>query len=49
MREYVTLECETCKMRNYRTQKQTRGAVKLNIKKFCPRCRSHQLHKERKK
>ena len=26
MREYVWLECTTCGDRNYRTQKETRGA-----------------------
>ncbi len=49
MREYVTLECTGCKSRNYRTNKQTRGTEKLNLKKFCRRCRSHTVHKERKK
>ena len=49
MRDNVTLQCSECKERNYRTQKQMRGAEKLNIKKFCKRCRKHTPHKERKK
>lgn len=49
MREYVTLECTECKERNYRTQKQMRDTDKLNLKKFCSRCRKHTEHKERKK
>jgi len=54
-REYITLECDTCKNRNYRTQKQTRAkgsknqAEKLILKKFCSTCRKHTEHKERKK
>ena len=32
MREYVWLECTTCGDRNYRTQKETRGAERLELK-----------------
>lgn len=49
MREYVSLECAQCRCRNYRTQKQSRGGEKLNLKKFCKRCRAHTEHKEKKK
>lgn len=54
-REYVTLECTVCKSRNYRTSKQMkpRGTKKqvekLALKKFCPKCREHTPHRERKK
>jgi len=49
-RDYVFLECTECKERNYRTQKRVKGQVeKLELKKHCPRCKKHQLHKERKK
>ncbi len=49
MREYISLECTECANRNYRTQKQTKGGEKLQIKKFCSKCKHHTVHKERKK
>jgi large subunit ribosomal protein L33 len=50
MREYVSLECEVCGNRNYRTPKETGGgAAKLSLKKYCRHCRKHTLHKEKKK
>jgi len=33
MREYVWLECTSCGDRNYRTQKETRGADRLERSK----------------
>jgi large subunit ribosomal protein L33 len=49
-REYVFLECPSCKNRNYRTQKQTRGSTKkLALSKYCKFCRTHTEHKEKKK
>lgn len=49
MAQIVTMECEVCGERNYTTTKtknmiQTR--VKLNVKKYCPRCKKHTPHKE---
>ena len=41
MREYVWLECTVCGSRNYRTQKETRGADRLELKKFCRKERKH--------
>ena len=35
MREYVWLECTVCGSRNYRTNKETRGAERLTLNKFC--------------
>jgi large subunit ribosomal protein L33 len=49
MREYVWLECTTCGDRNYRTQKETRGAERLELKKYCRRERKHTPHKESRK
>jgi large subunit ribosomal protein L33 len=49
MRQYVTMECTECKNQNYRTQKETRGAEKLELNKYCRFCRQHTSHKERKK
>jgi large subunit ribosomal protein L33 len=49
MREYVWLECTVCGARNYRTQKETRGASRLELKKFCRKERKHTPHKESRK
>jgi len=49
MREYVWLECAVCGARNYRTQKETRGANRLELKKFCRKERKHTVHKESRK
>ena len=49
MREYVWLECTVCGNRNYRAQKETRGADRLELKKFCRKERKHTPHKESRK
>ena len=49
MREYVWLECTACGDRNYRVQKETRGAERLELKKYCRRERKHTPHKESRK
>ena len=49
-RDFVSLECEECGNRNYRTEKRVKGQVpKLALKKYCRHCRAHRPHKERKK
>lgn len=50
-REWIFLECGECGERWYRTSKNKKNEakVKLELKKFCPRCRKHVLHKEKKK
>lgn len=49
-RGYITLECSECAERNYRTSKRLSGGLpKLDLTKFCKRCRKHVPHKERKK
>jgi len=46
-RETVILACSACKRRNYTTTRNKRkNPNKLEIKKYCPFCRSHQIHKE---
>jgi large subunit ribosomal protein L33 len=48
-RVIITLECMVCRERNYSTTKNKRAnAEKLELKKFCGRCRKHQSHKETK-
>lgn len=48
-RENITLECTTCKERNYTTTKNKRKhPERVEWKKFCRRCVSHTMHKESK-
>ena len=49
MREYVWLECTVCGSRNYRTNKETRGADRLELQEFCRKERKHTPHKETRK
>ena len=47
VRVIITLECTECKNRNYSTEKNKREQKeRMELKKYCPRCRVHQLHKE---
>lgn len=50
MREGVTLRCSTCKNENYRKfrKKDNQNQIKLNLNKFCPNCRQHTEHIEKK-
>lgn len=49
-RENITLECTVCKSQNYRTEKNKKNTTdRLEIKKFCPKCKEHTPHKETKK
>ncbi|OGM23241.1 50S ribosomal protein L33 [Candidatus Woesebacteria bacterium RIFCSPHIGHO2_01_FULL_39_17] len=50
-REIVALVCSVCKSQNYVTERNkvnmdTKGKGKLQIKKWCKRCKKVQLHKE---
>lgn len=45
----ITLQCPTCKERNYTTLKNRKNDPdRLEIRKYCSRCRSHTLHRETK-
>ena len=47
IRTHVTLACMVCKERNYITEKNRRNdTARMELRKFCPRCRVHQLHRE---
>jgi large subunit ribosomal protein L33 len=46
MRVIITLACNECKNRNYSSTKNKKKQERLQIKKFCPICRKHTLHKE---
>ena len=49
VRPVITLACSVCKERNYTTQKNRRNDPnRLELKKFCSRCRKHTLHRETK-
>jgi len=45
----ITLACTECKERNYTSSKNKRNdPARLEINKFCPRCRVHRQHRETK-
>lgn len=47
MRTMVTLACTECKRRNYTTTKNKATMPdRMEIKKYCPWCRQHTVHKE---
>ena len=49
VRIVTTLACTECRERNYTSEKNRRndpGRMELN--KYCPRCRTHTLHRETK-
>ena len=49
MRDKVILICSQCLNRNYTTSKNKADKSKrLELKKFCPNCNAHTLHKESK-
>lgn len=43
----IHLACTECRERNYTTTKNRRNDPdRLELNKFCPRCRRHRLHRE---
>ncbi len=47
IRPKITMACTDCKERNYITKKNRRNHPdRLELKKFCPRCRQHTAHRE---
>jgi large subunit ribosomal protein L33 len=48
-RELITLACTECKRRNYvTTRNKKQGSQRLELRKFCPGCGKHVLHRETK-
>ena len=48
-REIVSMACSDCKRRNYSTTRNKKKTPdRLQLKKYCPFCRTHVLHKESK-
>ena len=49
MRVKVTMACQECKQRNYKTMKKKKNnAERIELNKYCPICNKHTLHKETK-
>ena len=47
VRPKITLACVDCKERNYITKKNRRNDPdRMELSKFCPRCRKHTEHRE---
>jgi large subunit ribosomal protein L33 len=47
VRPKITLACVECKERHYITKKNRRNDPdRMELKKFCPRCRTHTAHRE---
>lgn len=47
LRPITRLACTECKERNYTTRKNRRNNPdRLELSKFCPRCRTHRVHRE---
>ena len=46
-RTKVIMACQECKNRNYYSMKNKRNHPdRMELKKFCPTCNTHTLHKE---
>ena len=46
-REHISLACVPCRDRNYNTTKNRRNDPdRIELRKYCPRCRSHQPHRQ---
>jgi len=47
MRELVHLACSQCKNKNYTsTRDKKKSKDKLELRKYCPYCKMHTIHKE---
>ena len=44
----VTLACSECNARNYKTTRRPDQLGQLELRKFCPHCNKHTVHKETK-
>jgi large subunit ribosomal protein L33 len=48
-RPVITLACTECKERTYTTEKNKKNdPSRIELRRYCPRCRSHTLHRETK-
>ena len=46
MRVNILLACTECTRRNYATVKKKNTTGRVELKKFCPWCRTHTVHRE---
>ena len=47
MRVNILLACTQCKRRNYATVKNKKNTTaRIELKKYCPWCRTHTAHRE---
>ncbi len=44
----VSLACTECESRNYRTTRKPEQKGQIELKKHCPRCNRHTVHRETK-
>jgi large subunit ribosomal protein L33 len=44
----VSLACSECQSRNYKTTRKPGALGQLILKKFCPTCKRHTVHRETK-
>ncbi|WP_084178005.1 50S ribosomal protein L33 [Mycoplasma buteonis] len=42
----VSIACQECKKKNYVKNKSSGNDARMQVKKFCPHCNRHTLHKE---
>ena len=48
-RQMKTLVCSECKEENYRDERNVRNTIeRLELNRYCPKCRKHTVHKEKK-
>ncbi len=47
-RSRVSLACSECNTRNYQTTRKQDHKGQISLKKYCPTCKRHTVHKETK-
>lgn len=47
-RQFKTLFCTECKEENYRVERNVKKTDRLELNRYCPRCRKHTVHNEKK-
>jgi large subunit ribosomal protein L33 len=47
-RSRVSLACSECATRNYQTTRKQDQKGQISLKKYCPTCKRHTVHKETK-
>ena len=47
-RQYKTLICTECSEENYRVERNVKKTDRLELNRYCQRCKKHTTHKEKK-